>query len=273
MRFYKYHGAGNDFIVIDNRDSVIEESEKKGLAVRLCHRHFGIGGDGLVLVEPSDKGDARMRIFNPDGSEAEMCGNAIRCVAKHLYESGLVKESITIETLSGLKEAALTIEKDRVRYVSVDMGSPKDVALNRRLNVKGSAVECSYLDTGVPHAVIFVEDVDALDIEKRAPPIRFNPSFQRGANVDFVQKLGEGTFKIRTYERGVERETLACGTGITAAAAAAVLLGLAEKGSEIEVRARGGTVFVKAEGGEDGEMRLIMRGPAEFVFEGDVPAP
>ncbi|MFQ5800497.1 MAG: diaminopimelate epimerase [Candidatus Hydrothermarchaeales archaeon] len=270
MRFFKYHGTGNDFILIDNRTDVIKEEEKGRLATKLCDRHFGVGGDGIIFVEPSTRGDAKMRIFNPDGSEAEICGNGIRCVGLYLYETGMKKERLLIETVAGLKEIGLTIEGESVAYVTVDMGAPKDVALSKRLEIDGKVIEYSFVDMGVPHVVIFVEDIDVVDVEKTAPAIRFNPLFPKGTNVNFVQKINKKVFKIRTYERGVEKETLACGTGITASGAASVFLGHAEESEEMKFQAKGGRVFVMLKR-ENSEVRMFMRGSAEFVFEGEVP--
>jgi diaminopimelate epimerase len=270
MRFFKYHGAGNDFILIDNRTGTIKDDEKVELALILCDRHFGVGGDGLVFVESSTAGDARMVIINPDGSEAEMCGNAIRCVGKYLYESGLKKEKLSIDTVSGLKEVVLIVGDGRVRQVTVDMDAPKDVALNKKLEVAKSTVEYSFVDTGVPHVVIFVDDIDAVEVDKTAPTIRHNPVFPKGTNVNYVQKLKDNAFKIRTYERGVEKETLACGTGITASGAASVFLGLGEEDTWLKFQAKGGTVHVKMER-EGSNIKMYMKGPAEFVFQGDIP--
>lgn len=270
MRFFKYHGTGNDFILIDSRIDVVKEEEKERLVTKLCDRHFGVGGDGVIFVEPSTRGDAEMRIFNPDGSEAEMCGNGIRCVGLYLYETGMKKERLLIETVAGLKEIALTIEGGSVAYVTVEMGAPRDVALSKRLEIDGKVVEYSFVDMGVPHVVIFVEDIDAVDMAKIAPVIRFNPLFPKGTNVNFVQRIDNKVFKIRSYERGVEKETLACGTGITASGAASVFLGHAEEGEEMEFRAKGGRVFVRLKR-EGSDIRMFMRGSAEFVFEGEVP--
>lgn len=269
MRFYKYHGTGNDFIIIDNRNDSIREAEKGELAKALCDRHFGIGGDGLILVETSGGADGRMRIFNPDGSEAEMCGNGIRCMGKFLYEIGTQKEMLLIETASGIKELALTVERGTVTNVSVEMGAPKDVALNKKIEIEGAVWEYSFVDSGVPHAVIFVDDIESVNVSLVAPIIRHSPVFPKGANVNFVQKIGERKFKIRTYERGVGGETLACGTGISASGVAAVFLGRAPDGEELEFQARGGSVFVKLER-ENAEIKVIMTGPTEFVFEGEV---
>ena len=271
MKFYKYHGAGNDFILIDNRQDEIEEGIKPELAVKLCHRRFGIGGNGLLLIENSEKHDANMRIFNPDGSEAEMCGNGIRCFAKHVYDHGIIrKEELEIDTLGGVKKATLTIEKGRATYVKVDMGKPQVNNLNLVIPVKGGEREMVALEMGVPHAVLLVDDLSGVEVLELGREIRNNQIFPRGANVNFLQRAGENRFRIRTYERGVEDETLACGTGICASGAAAVLLGLADADKPIEIEAKGGNIFVETvKVGEELE-RVYMSGPAEFVFEGEI---
>ena len=270
MKFFKYHGTGNDFIIIDNRGGVVDEEVKAELSRRLCNRHFGVGGDGVIFVEKSVKADARMRIFNPDGSEAEMCGNGIRCMAMFLYDKGMKHDRLRIETMAGLLEINLAFDDRGTALLTVDMGSPTGVELNRELEVDGDLWTYSYVDTGVPHAVFFVPDVEAVDLMRFAPLIRHNPVFPRGVNVNFVEKTGDSSFKIRTYERGVEGETLACGTGITASGALAVYTGLAKDGVELEFQARGGTVYVRVEKDEKGMDRLFMTGPAVFVFEGDL---
>ncbi|NOZ76278.1 MAG: diaminopimelate epimerase [Euryarchaeota archaeon] len=272
MDFCKYHGAGNDFVVVDNLQGRIREGEKPGLARRLCHRRFGVGADGLILVEPSGEADVRMRIFNPDGSEAEMCGNGIRCLAKHVHDSGLVpKEEIAVETMAGVKEVALTVEDGRVTYVRVDMGRPRVSMVARTIGVEDGEVEVTALDTGVPHVVVFTDDLDGVDVRGLGAELRYRTDlFPRGTNVNFVQGAGDNTFRIRTYERGVEAETLACGTGITASGVAAVILGKADPARPVEFRARGGTVFIEVEM-EGGEVkRAYMRGPVEFVFRGQI---
>ncbi len=270
MRFYKYHGAGNDFILIDNREERIKQEYKPDLAQKLCNRHFGVGGDGMILVEPSLKADARMRIFNPDGTEAEMCGNGIRCFGRYLFESGTRKQRMAVETLAGVKQLSLVIENGIVKSITIEMGPPLDVSLNKNLRVNDHVFEYSFVDTGVPHVVIFVDDVETVNLEVIAPGIRFNPVFPKGTNVNFVEPIKKRSFKIRTYERGVEKETLACGTGISAAGVAAVFQGRAEEDEELEFMARGGNVHVMVER-KGGSVRVFMKGTAEFVFEGEFP--
>ncbi len=281
MRFYKYHGAGNDFVLVENLNGEIEEEAKPELARTLCHRHFGVGGDGLLLVERSSKADARFRYFNSDGSEAEMCGNGMRCFAKHLYDFGIVrKERMRIETLAGVIGVRVFQKDGTVEEVEVELGAPrlarKEIPalgegrfLGQRLRIAGEELEVSAVNTGVPHAVVMVHDLEGVDVLRLGRALRFHKVFPQGANVNFLEKLGENVFAVRTYERGVEGETLACGTGIAACAAVAVLLGEASPEKPVEIRARGGTLYVKAEV-RDGEMvNLRMRGPARRVFRGE----
>ncbi len=275
--FYKYHGAGNDFVLIDNVLDIIEEKDKERLSRRLCKRHFGIGADGLILVEKSRMADVKMRIFNPDGSEAEMCGNGIRCLAKHVYDRGIVRKTrMIIETISGMRKVKNTIRGGSVTYVMVDMGRPvfegKDIPsivsghiMNHLIKVGDREVEISAVNTGVPHAVIFVDDVGDTDVMKIGRSIRYNELFPRGTNVNFVERVDRNVFKIRTYERGVEDETLACGTGICAAGAVLSAFKKGRPEKSLEFRAKGGVVFVELK-----DERIYMNGPAEFVFEGEI---
>jgi diaminopimelate epimerase len=281
MRFYKYHGAGNDFVLVDNLDEKIPEEEKSRLAKIFCDRKFGVGGDGLVLVEKSGKADIKMRIFNPDGTEPGMCGNAIRCFAKHVYDKGIIKKGeILIETSAGVKKVKVTVEGGRVTYVRVEMGKPKferakipakgsGALLNQKIKVEGKELEISAVNTGVPHAVIFVDDVDQADVLGVGMAIRYNELFPKGTNVNFLQKIGDNAFKVRTYERGVEGETLACGTGIAACGAISAVLGKVDVAKRIEFKAKGGTIYIEVEGKGE-EITIYMNGPATFVFEGNI---
>lgn len=280
MKFYKYQGAGNDFILVDNRhseagakgsrscyrNSILPESKKGDAARKMCDRRFGIGGDGLLLIETSKKADVKMRFFNPDGTEPGMCGNGIRCFAKHVYDSGIVgKRQILIETPAGVKKVELTVENKKVKYVKVDMGEPVILNLNQSIEVDRRKFSFSSAYTGVPHVIIFVENLDSLDVQSLGRAIRYDKRFPGGTNVNFVQKTGENKFKIRTYERGVEGETLACGTGVAACGAVAVALGRADAARSIEFKAKGGTLFAEVE-----KKKVYMRGPAKFVFEGRI---
>lgn len=271
VKFYKYQGTGNDFILVENLRGEIPDGDKAPLARRLCERKFGVGGDGLLLVEPSTVAAARMRIFNPDGSEAEMCGNGIRCFAKHTYERHLTEGTeMTIDTLAGVKRVSLRLEGGKVAGVRVEMGRPREVVLEEKLDVGGEEVILSHMDMGVPHAVILVEDLERVDVERLGREIRHHPLFPKGTNVNFLQRLGGGAFRVRTYERGVEGETMACGTGTSACGVVASLL-YVQDGGEMEIRTQGGPLRIEVEMGAGGAVeKVFLVGPAELVFEGTI---
>lgn len=258
MQFAKMQGLGNDFMLVYSQ----VPGNVSPLCRRLCDRHFGIGADGVIFLSPSRVADARMRIFNADGSEAKMCGNGIRCVAKYLYDKGLVRqETMTVETLSGVKALKLSVEKDRVRSVSVDMGAAcleqAKVPLSEDM---GSGM---LISVGNPHLVIFSDTVEDLPLSLWGPRIESDPRFPDGVNVEFVQVLSPEKLRMRVWERGCG-VTLACGTGACAAAFAAVQAGLCPAGRPIEVVLDGGSlhITVDAEGG------VSMAGAAVTVFEG-----
>lgn len=280
MKFFKYHGAGNDFVLIDNRGEEISEGGKPDLARQLCNRRFDIGGDGLILVESSSKADVKMRIFNPDGSEPQMCGNGIRCITKHIYDTGTKKDEISIETLAGIKDVRVSREGETT-YVRVNMGKPlferKDIPatgegrlLEEKLELNGEEFEIYAVNTGVPHVVIFVEDVKKADVLNIGRAVRNNALFPQGTNVSFIEIAGDNLFKIRTYERGVEGETLACGTGITASGVIGAVAGEADPGEPIKIVARGGTVYIEVEMKDTEIETAFMNGPAELVFVGEI---
>lgn len=267
LEFVKLHGNGNDFILIDEMNGKrIPDNEKNEAARILCHRNFGVGGDGVLFLVPSEKADIGMRLFQPDGSEAEMCGNGIRCLAKHARESGYVGESFSVETLAGV--IPIQVRRDRgVFWARVEMGVPRFERSEIPAEGEGMFIkvplhgfEVSAVNTGVPHAVIFVDSLD-LPVDRLAPKIRHSPCFPEGANVNFV-RLGEH-LEVRTFERGVEAETLSCGTGSVAAAAVARMLGLV--GDSVEVRTRGGPLHISFVG-----ERAFMEGPAVTVCRGVV---
>ena len=271
MKFYKYHGAGNDFIIIENFSGEIKEEDKSILAKKLCHRRLGIGGDGLILAESSKIADLKMRIFNPDGTEAEMCGNGIRCLAKHVYDRDIIGKKQLIETLAGIKEVEITKNHGKISYVKVNMGKPQferdkipAIGEGKLIRETIEGIEVSAVNTGVPHAVVFVNDIDSLNVEELGRKLRHSKIFPKGANVNFVQQMGEREFKIRTYERGVEKETLACGTGICASAAIAIAIGLANYGEALVFHAKGGDIYVEM------QEEIYMTGPTEFIFWGEI---
>jgi diaminopimelate epimerase len=271
MRFWKMHGLGNDYVVIDNRNEKISGNHAARLAKRLCERRFSVGADGLLLVSCSQVADAKMRIFNADGSEAEMCGNGIRCFAKYCYENDIAKKNeFAIETLSGLKHVWLTVKGDEVKTVKVDMGAPNwersslpmvghGTCINEDLEVNGEAFRVTCLSVGNPHCVIFVDKVDDFPVDRIGPKIENHKAFPKRTNVGFVQVLTNNQLKVRVWERGCG-ETLACGTGTCAAAAAANKLG--KVANRVIVHVLGGDLQVEV------AERLYLSGAAEKVFEG-----
>jgi diaminopimelate epimerase len=267
LAFIKLHGNGNDFILIDEtRQELVSEAEKHRFAVRCCRRNFGIGADGILFLVSSARADLGMRLFQPDGSEAEMCGNGIRCLAKYAWETGYVGQSFDVETLAGIIPVQVR-EMDSCFWAKVDMGVPKFDRPSIPACGSGEFImeqlddlQISAVNTGVPHAVIFVEDLE-FAIEEIAPQIRHSSIFPEGANVNFV-KLGQ-PFEIRTFERGVEGETFSCGTGAAASASVARRLGLV--GDEVLVETKGGPLIITFEEG-----RIFMEGPAVTVYMGEL---
>lgn len=277
LKFTKMHGTGNDYIYID---AFKEHIENPGaLSQVLSDRHFGIGSDGLILIAPSEEADVRMIMYNADGSEGNMCGNGIRCVAKYAYDNNIVhKEKITVETKSGLKKLTLEIEKGKVAFVTVDMGEaalrPEEIPvlapgsgaedfIARTITVKGKEYSVTCVSMGNPHAVIFTEDIDSLDLEKIGPHFENHEWFPDRVNTEFVEVIDRNTLKMRVWERG-SGETISCGTGSCASVVAAVLNGYCRNDEEVVVNLIGGQLrntYLK-----DG--RVIMKGPAAKVFEG-----
>lgn len=275
MLFSKMHGLGNDFIVIDARGK--EDIDYNSLAKRMCHRHIGVGADGLLLVLDSKLADIRMRIINSDGSEAEMCGNGIRCFSKYVFERGIVKkDKFKVETLAGIIEPELILnEYGLVEKVKVNMGKPsfkrKDIpmqgepesdAINTSIEVDGKEYKITSLLMGVPHTVLFVDDVEKVDIYTLGPKIERHEAFPRKTNVNFVQVIDKNNIKVRTWERGAGA-TFACGTGSCASVIAANLNGLTERKANVHLYF--GTLEIEWQ--EDGT--VFMTGPAEEVFVGE----
>lgn len=273
MQFWKMHALGNDYVVVDNRDDKIPDKGKNlsHVAARLCERRFSVGADGLLLVYPSKVADVKMRIFNSDGSEAEMCGNGIRCFSRYCYETGIVKKTeFTVETLGGVKHIWLTLQGKEVSLIRVDMGAPKwersaipmlgeGTAINETIKVDGEPYTVTCLSMGNPHCVTFVENVDEFPVDYVGDLIEHDKVFPKKANVGFAQVKSKNEMHLRVWERGCG-ETLACGTGTCAAVAVANKLG--KVGSKVTVHLLGGELQV-----EVGDT-LLMTGPAEKVFEG-----
>lgn len=251
------HGLGNDFVLIDSRKEKLEGLDLPKLAQALCDRHFGVGADGLLIVWPSDKAHYRMQVINADGSEAEMCGNGIRCFAKYVYETDQLKEEvISVETLAGTILPAVIAEQGKVAAVEVDMGEPKDEG-----EVKLAGYAFKKISMGNPHAVAFVDELNAVPLAEIGPAIENDRHFPNRTNVEFVRVINDKEIAVAVWERGVG-ETLACGTGACASAVAAHLAG--KTGRRVAVRLPGGNLEI--EWGEDNH--VLMRGPAEKVFEG-----
>ena len=271
MRFWKMHGLGNDYIVIDNRDQKISDEKTAKLAKKLCERRFSVGADGLLLVCNSTIADIKMRIFNADGSEAEMCGNGIRCFSKYCYENCIVpKREFTVETLSGTKHVWLTLKGKEVATVKVDMGEPnwersslpmkgKGTCIDADLDVDGEKVKVTCLSMGNPHCVIFVDCIDCFPVEELGSKIENQKAFPKRTNVGFVEVLNENELNVRVWERGCG-ETLACGTGTCAAVVAANKLG--KVGNKVTVHVLGGNLQVEL------GKTVFLIGAAEKVYEG-----
>ena len=264
LRFTKMNGAGNDFILIDNRAGDVRLDRSQ--ITHLCDRHRGVGADGILLLEKaSNHADFRMRYFNADGGEAEMCGNGARCFARYANKVAGAQEKITFETPAGVISAELI--GDRVR---LQMTDPTDLRLDIKLPADNENKTIHFINSGVPHVVIPVARVDDLDVRREGSAIRYHKMFSPpGANVNFIEKRGPNKIKVRTYERGVEDETLACGTGVVASA---LIFGHIEKvNGPIAVIARGGDELQVGFEKSRGQFRdVTLTGPAEFVFEGAI---
>ena len=267
MKFVKMHGIGNHYVFADCVRDTIEDPA--GLSVRLSDRHFGVGSDGLILICPSERADFEMRVYNADGSYAQMCGNGIRCVGKYLYDNGYVrKDTVDIESGGSVKHLQLLIEKGVCTGARVDMGKPVIPGLPGKsdphvvLQAGGQAHQLTLVSMGNPHAVEFVENPDAVEIETIGPLIEHDKIFPDRTNVEFVQRMDAHTIKMRVWERG-SGETFACGTGAVASAVASILNGYCDAG-EITVHLKGGTLQIFW---DEKEGNAFMSGPASYVFE------
>lgn len=264
MRFTKMQGIGNDYVYVNCFEETVNDPEQVSRYV--SDRHFGIGSDGLILICPSKKADCRMRMFNEDGSEGAMCGNGIRCVGKYAYDHGIVdKTRITVETLGGIKELDMKVEDGRVVSVRVDMGVPELTSqLPEKITVDGQDLEFTGISVGNPHAVYFMEEIDSLDLEKIGPAFEHHVRFPDRVNSEFIRVIDRKHIQMRVWERG-SGETWACGTGATASAVAAMMLGMVE--DTVEVRLKGGSLEIHWDR-ESGH--AYMTGPAVEVFHGEI---
>lgn len=275
MKFTKMQGIGNDYVYVNCLEEKVDHPEE--LAKLVSDRHFGIGSDGLILIKPSEVADFEMAMYNADGSRGEMCGNGIRCVAKYVYDRGLTdKTHISIETLAGIKYLELTVEKGQVSQVRVDMGEPELLAekipvisqQEKVIDVPITAGEKEYRMTcvsmGNPHCVVFMEDVEDLEIEKIGPLFENHELFPKRINTEFVKVIDRKTLQMRVWERG-SGETLACGTGACATAVAAMLNGFCE--DEVQIHLLGGDLTIEWNKESN---HVFMTGPAEIVFDGEI---
>ena len=275
MKFTKMQGIGNDYVYVNCLQETIENPSE--LAKKISDRHYGVGSDGLIMINPSDKADFEMEMYNADGSRGEMCGNGIRCVAKYVYDYGLTdKTSISVETLAGIKYLDLTVEDGKVVLVKVDMGKPmlrpeevpvvseKEDVIDEPINVDGQEYRMTCVSMGNPHAVVFIDqDVKEFPLETVGVKFENHERFPKRVNTEFVNVLDRHTAQMRVWERG-SGETLACGTGACAVAVACALNGLTE--DEVTVKLLGGDLQIKW----DREKNTVyMTGPAEVVFDGE----
>lgn len=265
MDFTKMQGAGNDFIVLNNRELKLPVSAFPDLARRVCTRRVSLGANALMVADfPTQGGDLRMRFYNADGSEGEMCGNGVRCVGKFVYDKGLTdKTELTVETLAGVKRLSLELEDGGVSAVTVDMGAPV-VGEPLSLTVGGRTYQAIPVSMGNPHIAVFLEDIASLDLPAIGPGFERHPAFPERTNTEFVRAAGPSRLEMRVWERG-SGETLACGTGACAAVAAAAVTGRC--GRHAEVRLLGGTLEIRW---EESDGHIYMTGPAVTVFEGTI---
>lgn len=277
MDFVKMHGLGNDFVFIEDKTG--QDKDYTALARAMCNRHTGIGADGLIVIVDSRVADVRMRIINSDGSEAEMCGNGIRCFAKYVYDNGIIeKKRFTVETPAGIMEPEITVGADnKAELITINMGRPSfnrseipmegadGRVLNEDLCVDGANWKITSLLMGVPHTVTYVDDVDTVDIEKIGPLFEKHEAFPKHTNINFAQQMDDRTVKVRTWERGAGA-TLACGTGSCSVAVASFLNG--RTGREVDIQLPLGTLHIEYRE-EDGN--VYMTGPAAVSFTGTWP--
>lgn len=276
MKFTKMQGIGNDYVYVDcTKENKIENPAE--LSKKVSNRHFGIGSDGLILIENSNVADFKMAIYNADGSQAEMCGNGIRCVAKFVFDKGLInKENITIETLAGIKQLKLSTENGKVKKVRVDMGEPileakkipvisdKNPVIDLQLQAADKTFTATCVSMGNPHTITFVNNVEEFDVEKYGKILEIKKEFPKHSNIEFVELIDKNNIKMRVWERG-SGETLACGTGSCASVVACILNNKTER--KVNVHLLGGTLEIEWNKQNN---HVYMEGPAEIVFEGEI---
>ena len=274
MRFTKMHGLGNDYVYVNGFDEQVDDPA--ALARAVSDRHFGIGGDGLILILPSNKADCRMRMFNADGSEAQMCGNGIRCVAKYVYDHDIARRTtLNVETLAGILNLDLFVAKGGVERVRVKMGEPRlqrsqipmqgapGEVINEPLRVDGATFDVTAVSMGNPHCVVFVADADGFDVARWGPHFEHHDVFPEGVNTEFIQVHDRESFSMRVWERG-SGETLACGTGASAAAVACHLNGRTDR--RVTAHLLGGPLELEWQASDN---QVLMTGPAVEVFSGE----
>lgn len=275
MEFTKMQGCGNDYVYVNGFENKIDNPNK--LSEIVSDRHFGIGSDGLIVINPSEKADFKMSMYNADGSEGKMCGNGIRCVAKYVYDNKMTdKTTITVETLSGIKTLELNVKNDKVETVKVNMGTPillpkdvpvvsdKDKVVDEPIVIDDKEYRITCVSMGNPHAITFIENTDDLEIETIGPKFENNPIFPDRVNTEFIQVLDRNTVKMRVWERG-SGETFACGTGACATVVACVLNGLTD--DKVKVKLLGGDLFIEYNREEN---TVYMTGPAKVSFTGKI---
>ena len=277
INFTKMHGCGNDYIYINGAECKIPAQEKSELVQKLSDRHFGIGDDGVIFINPSAEADFEMEMYNADGSRAEMCGNGIRCVAKYVYDKGLTdRTQLSIVSAGKIKYLTLTVENGKVSMVRVDMGRPElnaslipvisehDQVVDEEITVEGKVYRMTCVSMGNPHAVVFADNVADLDLAKIGPYFEQHERFPKRINTEFVRVIDRHTVEMRVWERGTG-ETLACGTGCCATAVACVLNGKTE--ADVTVKVLGGEIRIQWDREAD---TIFMTGPASTVFEGEI---
>lgn len=281
IEFTKMHGCGNDYVYIDGSRFHIDSFSKPQFVRNVSNRHFGIGSDGVIFINPSDIADFEMEMYNADGSRSEMCGNGIRCVAKYVYDKGLWdKDEVDIESFGKVKHIILFIKDDEVKSARVDMGepiltpaqipvntsmvdNPVEPVLMHTIEASGKEYKISCVSMGNPHGIIYIDDVDNIDINRIGPTLEIHPFFPKKANIEFVQNIDKTHVKMRVWERGTG-ETMACGTGCSALTVAGVLNGFYERNTDVNIEVLGGVIKVNY--AKDGH--VYMTGPAEISFEG-----